>query len=235
MRIELVDGSSVRARAIIVATGVDYRKLEVDGLTRYEGVGVYYAATWVEAQRCTEDEIIIVGGGNSAGQAATFLSRSSKHVHILVRGPDLAASMSRYLITRIEETPNITLHRRTQIVGVEGSDRLEAVSWRDDSTGEVSRHPIRHVFTMAGASPNSDWLRGCVAMDAHGFVLTGPDLSHDDAAVRWPLPRPPYLFETSRPKVFAVGDVRANSVKRVASAVGEGSVCVQLVHKALAE
>jgi thioredoxin reductase (NADPH) len=233
MRIELVDGSSVRARSIIVATGVDYRKLDVDGLARFEGVGVYYAATWVEAQRCSEEEIIVVGGGNSAGQAASFLARNSKHVHMLVRGPDLAASMSRYLITRIEDTPNITLHRSTYIVGVEGGDHLEAVIWRDSTTGKDSRHPIRHVFTMAGAIPNSDWLSGCVAMDANGFVLTGPDLPHEGTS--WPLTRRPYLFETSQPRVFAVGDIRANSVKRVASAVGEGSVCVQLVHKALAE
>jgi thioredoxin reductase (NADPH) len=234
MRVELTDGSSVRARAIVVATGVDYRKLEVDGLARYEGVGVYYAATWVEAQRCSEDEIIVVGGGNSAGQAATFLARNSKHVHILVRGPDLASSMSRYLISRIEETPNITLHRHTRIVAVDGGDHLEGVTWRDEGTGQESRHPIRHVFTMAGAIPNSEWLRGCVAMDAHGFVLTGPDLPHD-GSFPWTLARRPYLFETSKPRVFAVGDIRANSVKRVASAVGEGSVCIQLVHKALTE
>jgi thioredoxin reductase (NADPH) len=236
IRIELSSGESVRARAVVLATGAEYQKLTVPGLTAFEGIGVYYAATFVESQRCSNDEVIIVGGGNSAGQAATFLARSSKHVHILVRGPDLAASMSRYLIARIEDTPNITLHKRTEIIAVEGGEHLEHVTWRDNASGEESRHAIRHIFSMAGAAPNTEWLKGCVAMDAKGFVRTGPDLTKDDlAADGWPLPRAPYLFETSRPRVFAVGDVRSNSVKRVASAVGEGSVCIQLVHKVLAE
>jgi thioredoxin reductase (NADPH) len=236
IRVELSDGSSVRARAIVVATGAEYNKLDVEGLRRFEGVGVYYAATGVEAQRCDAEEIVVVGGGNSAGQAATFLARSCRHVHMLVRGPDLAASMSRYLIRRIEETKNITLRRRTHIVAVDGGDHLESVTWRDDATGEESTRPVRHVFTMAGASPNTEWLRGCIAMDDKGFVLTGPDLTGEILReAKWPLERLPRLFETSRPRVFAVGDVRATSVKRVASAVGEGSVCIQLVHRALAE
>jgi thioredoxin reductase (NADPH) len=235
IRIELAGGEAIRTRAVIIASGAEYQKLDVPGLLKFEGVGVYYAATFVEAQRCTSDEVIIVGGGNSAGQAATFLARSSKHVHILVRGPDLAASMSRYLIRRIEETPNITLHRRTRIVAVEGGDHLEKVTWRDDATGDETTHDIRHVFSMAGAMPNTEWLDGCVAMDAKRFVKTGPDLTADDLKGQWTLARQPYLFETSRAHVFAVGDVRANSVKRVASAVGEGSVCIQLVHKVLVE
>jgi thioredoxin reductase (NADPH) len=234
IRVELAGGESVRTRTVVIATGAEYRKINV--LSRFEGVGVYFAATFVESQRCTEDEVIVVGGGNSAGQAATFLSRSSKHVHMLIRGPDLAASMSRYLIRRIEETPNITLRRRTRIVAVDGGEHLEQVTWKDDATGELTTLPIRHVFSMAGASPNTEWLRGCVAMDDKGFIFTGADLSreilHRDG---WPLDRNPYLFETSRPRVFAVGDVRASSVKRVASAVGEGSVCIQLVHRALGE
>ncbi len=226
----------MRARAVVLATGAEYKKLNVPGLTRFEGIGVYYAATFVEQQRCSSDEVIIVGGGNSAGQAATFLARTSKHVHILVRGPDLAASMSRYLIRRIEETPNITLRRRTEIVAVGGEEHLESVTWRDDVSGEVSTHPIRHIFSMAGAVPNTDWLKGCVAMDEKGFVRTGPDLTEQDLKTDgWSQSRLPYLFETSRARVFAVGDVRANSVKRVASAVGEGSVCIQLVHKVLVE
>jgi thioredoxin reductase (NADPH) len=236
IRIEIAGGESVRARAVVIATGAEYRKLDVPGLERYEGVGVYYAATYVEAQRCSADEVIVVGGGNSAGQAATFLARTSQHVHIVIRGPDLSASMSRYLIRRIEDTPNITLHRRTRIVAIEGTEHLEAVTWRDESTAEQTTRPIRHVFSMTGAHPNTEWLQGCVALDDNGFVRTGPELSdallgHAD----WPLPRPPYLFETSRPRIFAVGDVRSNSVKRVASAVGEGSVCIQLVHRVLAE
>jgi thioredoxin reductase (NADPH) len=236
IRVDLVGGESVRARAVVIATGAEYRKLEVSDMARFEGVGVYFAATHVEAQRVNDDEVIVVGGGNSAGQAATFLARSSRHVHIVIRGADLASSMSRYLIRRIEETPNITLHRRTQIVAVAGGEHLESVTWRDDATGEQTTLPLRHIFSMAGASPNTAWLNDCVALDDKGFVQTGPDLSQ--AALRtaeWPLPRLPFLFETSRPRIFAVGDVRANSVKRVASAVGEGSVCIQLVHKVLSE
>jgi thioredoxin reductase (NADPH) len=236
IRIELANGDSVRARAVVVATGAQYNKLDVEGLKRYEGVGVYYAATYVEAQRCDGDEIIVVGGGNSAGQAATFLARSCRHVNILVRGADLAASMSRYLIRRIEETPNITLRKRTRIVDVKGEEHLEQVSWHDAGSGETTTRPIRHVFTMAGASPNTEWLRGCVEMDDKGFVLTGSDIPNETlSGAKWPLKRPPYLFETTQPRVFAVGDARANSVKRVASAVGEGSVCIQLVHRVLAE
>lgn len=235
-RIELESGESVRARAIVVATGAEYRKLELDNLARFEGVGVYYGATFVEAQRCGVEEVVIVGGGNSAGQAAIFLSQACRHVHILIRAPELASSMSRYLIQRIEETPNITLHRRTQIVAIDGDEHLASVTWRDDATGLTESHAIRHVFSMAGAKPNTDWLRGCLALDKTGFVCTGSELSADTLrAEAWPLARQPYLFETSRPRVFAVGDVRAASVKRVASAVGEGSVCIQLVHKVLSE
>lgn len=236
MRIDLAGGESVCARTIIVATGAEYRKLDVPELVKFEGAGVYYAATYIEAQRCADDEVIVVGGGNSAGQAATFLARDSKHVHILIRGPDLAASMSRYLIRRIEETPNITLRRRTSITALRGNEHLESVTWRDDVTREESTHIIRHVFSMAGASPNTEWLRGCLSMDERGFVRTGQDITPEMLKeAQWPLARPPYLFETSRPHVFAVGDVRANSVKRVASAVGEGSVCIQLVHRVLGE
>jgi thioredoxin reductase (NADPH) len=223
------------AKAIIVATGVEYRKLELPNLERFEGVGVYYGATNIEAQRCQADDVIVIGGGNSAGQAATFLSRSSRRVYMLVRSAQLAASMSRYLIQRIEETPNIELHLRTRVVGLDGAEYLERVTWLDEGTGETSTHPVRHVFSMAGAVPNTRWLNGCVALDANGFVLTGPELSAERLKqAAWSQTRAPYLFETSQPRVFAVGDVRSESVKRVASAVGEGSVCVQMVHKALA-
>jgi thioredoxin reductase (NADPH) len=235
IRIELASGVSVKTRAVVIATGAEYTKLGLPNLAQFEGAGVYYSATTVEAQRCGSEDVIVIGGGNSAGQAAMFLSRSSKAVHMLIRGPDLAASMSRYLIRRIEETPNITLHRRTEVIALEGGEHLEQVTWRDPA-GNVSTHKIRHVFTMAGARPNTEWLRGCVAMDEKGFVLTGADLPQETLLQeRWPLARVPYLFESSQPRVFAVGDVRSNSVKRVASAVGEGSVCVQLVHKALSE
>jgi thioredoxin reductase (NADPH) len=236
LRIELSNGESVRAKAVIIATGAEYRKLALPNLAELAGVGVYYGATYVEAQRCDGEDVIVVGGGNSAGQAATFLAHSSRHVHMLIRGPSLAESMSRYLIQRIEETPNITLHRRTTIVALEGTGHLERVTWLDNATGERSTHAIRHVFTMAGAAPNTEWLQGCIVVDAHGFVCTGSELSPEHLkAAGWSLTRQPYLFETSQPRVFAVGDVRATSVKRVASAVGEGSVCVQLVHKTLAE
>ena len=235
LRIELSTGDSVRARALIVATGAEYRKLTLPEIARFDGVGVYYGATYVEAQRCDGEDVIVVGGGNSAGQAATFLARSSRHVHVLIRGPSLADSMSRYLIQRIEETPNITLHRRTTVVGLEGGDHVEQVTWADEA-GKRTTHPIRHIFTMAGASPNTTWLEGCLELDGKGFVCTGSEIPAERLkATGWPLARQPYLFETNRPRVFAVGDVRASSVKRVASAVGEGSVCVQLVHRVLAE
>jgi thioredoxin reductase (NADPH) len=235
-RIDTADGGCVRARAIVIATGAEYRKLDLTELPRFEGVGVYYGATFLESQRCSAEDVIVVGGGNSAGQAATFLSRSSSHVHILVRSEGLAASMSRYLIRRIEETPNITLHTRTRIVGMSGSDHLEQVTWIDDRTSETSVRPIRHVFSMAGAKPNTEWLDGCLELDDQGFILTGADLPPGlYAGARSGVARAPLLHETSIQKVFAVGDVRANSVKRVASGVGEGSVCVQQVHLVLAE
>jgi thioredoxin reductase (NADPH) len=158
-----------------------------------------------------------------------------KHVHILVRSDGLAASMSRYLIRRIEEHPRITLHTRSELVSLEGQGHLERTVWRCSASGEVETWPIRHVFLMTGAEPNTGWLAGCIALDAKGFVKTGADLGADDlAAAEWPLARPPHLLETSVPGIFAVGDVRAGNVKRVASAVGEGSISVQLVHKALA-
>jgi len=180
--------------------------------------------------------VIVVGGGNSAGQAAMFLSEKAKHVHMLVRSENLSASMSRYLIRRIEESPRITLRTRTELTALDGDARLERVCWRDGRTGAVEPHEIGHVFLMTGGVPNAVWLRGCVALDAQGFVKTGPDLTADDlAAAGWPLGRPPHLLETSLPGVFAVGDVRGNSVKRVASAVGEGSIAISFVHRVLAE
>jgi thioredoxin reductase (NADPH) len=234
-RVELGAGSVVQARSIVIASGVRYRKPDIPDLPKYEGVGVYYGATQVEANLCGGDEVIVVGGGNSAGQAAVFLSSVSRSVIMMVRGPGLAESMSRYLIRRIEETPNITLLTGTRIVAMEGNARLERITWRDASGAPIAAD-IRHVFMMTGADPNTAWLQSCVTLDDRGYVRTGSDL--DAGALekaRWPFARPPMIFETSRPGVFAIGDVRANSVKRVAAAVGEGSVCVQLVHKALAE
>ncbi len=233
-RVDVGGGHTVQARTVIIATGAQYRKPDIPNLERFEGLGVYYGATQVEANRCRGEDVIVVGGGNSAGQAAVFLSSHGRRVNVLVRGPGLAESMSRYLIRRIEETPNITLRTRMRIEALEGDAHLERVTWRDGS-GQRTTVDIGHVFLMTGADPNSAWLRNCVAMDGKGFVKTGPELLPDDlAAAKRPLARAPLLFETTLPGVFAVGDARSGSVKRVAAAVGEGSVCIQLVHKVLA-
>lgn len=234
--IESAGGGPVLGHTVILATGVEYRRLPVPNLGRFEGVGVYYGATRLESQLCTDEEIVIVGGGNSAGQAAVFLAGTAKHVYLLVRAGGLAESMSRYLIRRIEESPNITLLTRTQIAALEGNGHLERLSWSNQETGAAETREIRHLFSMTGANPNTAWLRDCVALDDKQFIKTGADLLAADLdTAHWPLVRQPYLFETSLPRVFAVGDVRAGSVKRVASAVGEGSVAVQLIHKVLAE
>jgi thioredoxin reductase (NADPH) len=228
------DGPPVQARAVIIASGAEYRRPAIENLSRFEGAGVYYGATPMEAQLCVGDDVVIVGGGNAAGQAAVFLASTSRRVHILVRGPGLADTMSRYLIRRIEENPAIVLHAHTQLVRLEGHGGLERIQWRDDQTGQIETHDIRHVFMMTGAIPNTGWLHECVVLDDNGFVKTGPDLSPDDLTkAKWPLARPPYLLETSRPGIFAVGDVRGGNVKRVASAVGEGSIAVALVHQVL--
>jgi len=231
----LSNGAVIRSRAVVIASGVQYRRLALPDVARFEGVGVYYGATAIEARLCAGEEVVVVGGANSAGQAAVFLSTQTRHVHILIRGSGLADTMSRYLIRRIEESPNITLWPRTEIIGLDGDDRLRAIRWRT-GTGASETRPIAHAFLMIGAEPNSQWLEGCVALDSKGFVKTGLDVDADDLArARWPLSRPPLLLETNRHRVFSVGDVRSGSVKRVASAVGEGSICIQLVHRALAE
>ena len=232
--VELADGELVKSRTVVIASGVQYRKPESTGLQRFEGVGVYYAATRMEAQLCQGEEVIVIGGGNSAGQAAVFLASRVRRVHIMVRGAGLADTMSRYLIARIEESPNVTLHARHQVLSVEGREHLEAVQVRDARSGETRTVAVRHAFVMTGADPNTAWLQGCVALDEKGFVRTGTDL-HDADVAGWPLERRPHLLEASVPGVFAVGDVRAGSMKRVASAVGEGSACIQLVHRVLLE
>ncbi|MDE2451009.1 MAG: FAD-dependent oxidoreductase [Gammaproteobacteria bacterium] len=229
--IEISNGRLLRGRAIVIASGARYRTLEVANVSRFLGSGIYYAATHLEARLCEGEDVAIVGGGNSAGQAAVFLAGSCRHVHVLVRGADLADSMSAYLIRRIEEARNISLHTHTQITALEGGNRLERVVWTT-AGGAPEAQELHHVFLMTGASPNTQWLAGCVALDDHGFVKTGPELTPGDLE-RWHLPRPPYLLETSIPGVFAAGDVHAGSVKRIASAVGEGSVTVQFVHRAL--
>jgi thioredoxin reductase (NADPH) len=232
--VKIDGGPPLTARAVIIATGAEYRRPPCRNISQFEGAGVYYAAMPMEAALCIGEEVIIVGGGNSAGQAAVFLAESATHVHMLVRGDGLAATMSRYLIRRIEDNPRITLRTQTEISGLEGTGHLERVRWRDKKSGTEEAHAIRHLFLMTGAAPNTSWLGRCLTLDEKGFIKTGPDLSREDlSAARWPLNRPPYLLETSRPGVFAVGDVRGGNVKRVASAVGEGSIAIAFVHQVL--
>ena len=234
--IQIDDGPRVPARTIIIATGAQYRKPDLEHLVRFEGAGIYYGATFMERQLCTGEEVVVVGGGNSAGQAAVYLAQTAKRVHMLVRSSGLAGSMSRYLIRRIEDNPAISLRTNTELVTLEGDYHLERVVWQTSTTGEREEHAVRHVFVMAGADPSTAWLTGCVATDAKGFIKTGPDLLPEDlAAAEWPLSRPPYLLETSLPGVFAIGDVRVGSTKRVSAAVGEGSIAVAFVHRVLAE
>ena len=234
--IELENGARISTRTVMIATGAQYRKLPLENLSRFEGAGVYYGATFVEAQLCGGEEVVVVGGGNSAGQAAVFLAQNAKRVHMLVRSAGLTASMSRYLIRRIENTPTIILRPQTEIVTLEGGDHLESVYWRNNQSGQTEKHEISHVFIMTGADPNTHWLNGCIILDDKGFIKTGSDLLPDNlSALGWPLMRQPYLLETSLPGVFAVGDVRSGSVKRVASAVGEGSIAISFVHKVLQE
>jgi thioredoxin reductase (NADPH) len=235
-RLEIGDGTTVPARTVIIATGAQYRKPDIPSLASFEGAGVYYNATFMEAQLCGAEDVVVIGAANSAGQAAVFLSQTAARVLMLVRGNGLADTMSRYLVHRIEGIANIEMETNAEIVALEGNGHLEHVEYINKRTGEVRRLDVRHVFLMTGAVPNTAWLSGCVAMDAKGFIKTGPDLTRDDlSSARWPLERPPYLLETSLPGVFAVGDVRGGNVKRVASAVGEGSIAISFVHRTLTE
>jgi thioredoxin reductase (NADPH) len=234
--LEIGDGQRLPARAVIIATGAAYRRLPIDDLARFEGAGVYYAATFMEAQLCAGEEVVVVGAGNSAGQAAVFLAQAARRVHMVIRAGGLADTMSRYLIRRIEDHPAIVRHVHTEIVSLEGNGHLDRVAWRDHQTDRRESHPIRHVFTMTGAVPSTQWLEGCLALDAKGFIKAGPDLLPEDLVrAGWPLARAPHLLETSRPGVFAIGDVRSGSLKRVASAVGEGPIAIAAVHQVLHE
>lgn len=234
-KVVLDNGTKLATRSLVIATGAQYNKPRIPNLEKFEGQGVYYGATFMEAQLCEQEEAIVVGGGNSAGQAAVYLSQTASKVHVLVRSGQLSDTMSRYLIQRIEQNPAIELHYKTEIAALEGDVRLERVTWRDNTSGSTSVRDIRHVFIMAGASPRTDWLHGCLALDEKGFILTGRDMDVASEKPVWPLQRPPQMLETSLPGVFAVGDVRAGNVKRVASAVGEGSIAIHLVHRTLAE
>ena len=233
----LENGDILQTRSVIIASGAQYNTPKVANLKKFEGNGIYYAATFMESQLCGEDEVIVIGGGNSAGQAAVFLAETTEKVYMLVRGKTLSGTMSRYLMQRITEHPKIELHLQTELQSLGGESHLERATWLDRSSGERMTRDIRHVFVMAGASPRSNWLRGCVALDQQGFVLTGRDLDPilADAPRKWPLERPPQMLETSLPAVYAVGDIRSGNVKRVASAVGEGAISIHLVHRALAE
>jgi thioredoxin reductase (NADPH) len=235
-KVVLDDGTSLATRSIVISSGAQYNKPKIGNLAKFEGQGVYYGATFMESQWCEGEDVIVVGGGNSAGQAAVYMSQTAHKVHMLVRAGELSSTMSRYLIQRIVENSAIELHYKTEIVALEGDSHLEKVTWKDNATGQTSTHPIRHVFVMTGASPRTDWLAGCLALDAKGFILTGRDfIESTEKRAAWPLLRPPFMLETSLPGVFAVGDVRAGNVKRVASAVGEGAISIHMVHQVLAE
>ncbi len=238
-KVTLDDGHEIPARTIVLATGAQYNKPALPKLESFYGQGIYYNATFMEAQVCANERVIVIGGGNSAGQAAVFLAQNTAGVTMLVRSSSLVTTMSRYLIQRIEENPLIQVHYCSELTRLEGDEHLESVSWIkrtiDKTTAECFTQSIRHVFVMTGASPRTAWLSQCLSLDTKGFVLTGRDLDTVTPPVPWPLARAPHMLETSLPGVFVVGDARSGNVKRVASAVGEGSIVLHLVHQALAE
>ncbi len=228
------DGSAIDAHAVILATGVTYRQLTAPGVADFTGRGIYYGSALTEAVSCAGEDIYIVGGANSAGQAAVYLARSCQSVNILVRGPSLTKSMSHYLIEQVEAIPSIHVHTCTEVVAAHGGDHLEQLTLRDANTGQERTVAAQWLFVFIGAAPLTDWLDGVVRRDDHGFILTGPDLLCEGQPPKeWPLARPPYHLETSVPGVFVAGDVRSESAKRVASAVGEGAMAVMLVHRYL--
>ena len=232
--VRFADGGEVAAHTVVLATGVDYHRLEVPGADRLTGLGVFYGLSATEASTCAEREVYVVGGGNSAGQAAVFLARHARRVTLLVRADGLERSMSYYLIRQIRETPNIEVRVGTQVVGAAGGEHLERLSLCDIAAGTVEEVPASFLFVFIGAAPCTDWLDGLIARDPDGFLLTGADLLvGGKRPTAWPLDRDPYHLEGSVPGIFAAGDVRANSVKRVASAVGEGAMAIQLVHRYL--
>src|SRR5437879_1089672 len=234
--LKLADGSEISCHALLIATGVQWRSLDVPGMAHLQGAGVYYGAGPAEAISCKDEDVYIVGGANSAGQSAMYFSKYARRVVMLVRGDSLANSMSRYLIDQIRQTPNIAVELRTEVVEVHGENRLEAISIRCGDSGQVDRVPASALFIFIGAVPRTDWLEGILERDERGFILSGSDLVGNGRRPRaWTLDRDPGLLETNVPGIFAVGDVRRGSVKRVASGVGEGSIAVQFVHQYLAK
>jgi thioredoxin reductase (NADPH) len=234
--VQLSDGNRLSCHALLLAMGVQWRKLDVPGMDRLQGAGVYYGGGTTEAISCRDEDVYIVGGANSAGQAAMYFSRYAQRVVMLVRGDSLAATMSQYLIDQIKATSNIHVEYRSQIVEVHGDDHLEAISIKCDQTGDISRVPAAALFIFIGAEPRTAWLDGMVERDSRGFILTGPDLLREGKRPRgWSLERDPGLLETNVPGIFAVGDVRHGSIKRVASGVGEGSIAIQFVHQYLSK
>ena len=234
--LKLSDGSELSSHALVLAMGVQWRKLDVPGMDRLQGAGVYYGGGAIEATSCRDEDIYIVGGANSAGQAAMNLSKYARRVVMVVRGNSLAASMSKYLIDEIAQTPNIQVQFGTRVVAVEGNERLETIQIECTTTSTVETVPASALFMFIGAEPRTNWLDGVIERDARGFILTGPDLMRDGKRPRgWNRDRDPGLLETGVPGVFAVGDVRHGSVKRVASGVGEGSIAIQFVHQFLSE
>jgi len=234
--LRFADGSKIAAHAVVLATGVSYRSLDVAGADGLTGRGVYYGSAMTEAAECADQKVFIVGGANSAGQAAVFFARYARSVHVLVRGPALEASMSHYLIEQLANTPNITVHTCTTVAEAHGTDHLEELTLQDANTGERTTYPANHLFVFIGGAPRTHWLDGAVVRDERGFIPTGPGLLEDGRRPHgWPLDRDPYFLESSLPGVFVAGDVRAESVKRVASAVGEGAMAVTLVHRYLEE
>ncbi|MEO7136350.1 MAG: FAD-dependent oxidoreductase [Gemmatimonadales bacterium] len=233
--VTLADGTRLRTRCVLVASGVEYRRLDVPRLHDFEGAGVYYAATEMEAKQCKDEEVVLVGGGNSAGQAIAFLARYARRVHVVLRGKDLGKSMSRYLVDRVEGMENVTIHRRSVVTGLKGNGHLSAVQVRNGQ-GEQQTFETNSLYLFIGADPNTSWLDGCVELDKNGFVLTGGSLPPEVSATeRWRgAGRAPFLLETSLPGVFAAGDVRSGSAKRVSSAVGEGAMAVSFVHAHIA-
>ena len=231
-QLHLDGGDTVMAKCVLIATGVDYRRLPAEGCEQFEGCGVYYAATFNEAQMCKGSDVVVVGGGNSAGQAAVFLAAHTRKVYLVIRGNDLGKDMSSYLVRRIEETPNIEVLRNTEVRRMSGDRYLGSVEIVNTKTGEVKTVKVQALFSFIGAIPRTDWLPPEIEKDTKNFIRTGPALSE---SAHWTAMRQPFLLETSRPGVFAAGDVRCGSIKRVASAVGEGAMAVQFVHQYLRE